>query len=161
ALAAGCAAISTPFWYAEDMLASGAGRIVPFADTEALADVVCEFIEEPGALEAAREEARRIGDGLAWPSVAEAAAAVLREASAVVDPARRLLDALVLSLRTDVSLRTAAYAVLGLARVDADRLDPDARVLLQRLLEQLSEALAHTSSEGWRWFEDELRYDNA
>ena len=292
ALAAGCAAISTPYWYAEDMLASGAGRIVPFADAEALADVVCEFIEEPGALEAAREEARRVGDGLAWPSVAEATAAVLREAAvvaprrtpmpvvelqltdvrrdhlltlvddagivqhahgavpnresgycvddvarlvvvalelgrrdaeqpwntilyralaylhaatdptgggmrnfmsyerrwldephigdhvgrsiwalgevlstawapAVVDPARRLLDALVLSLRTDVSLRTAAYAVLGLARVDADRLDPDARVLLERLVEQLSEALAHTSSEGWRWFEDELRYDNA
>src|SRR4029077_6922616 len=63
ALAAGCAAISTPYWYAEDMLAPGAGRLVPFADTQALADVVCEFVEEPGALEAAREEARRIGKG--------------------------------------------------------------------------------------------------
>ena len=61
---------------------------------------------------------------------------------ALVGPARRLLDSLVVSLRDDVSLRTAAYAVLGLARIDADRLEPEARALLQRLVNQLSEALA-------------------
>ena len=29
ALAAGCGVVSTPYWYAQDMLASGAGRLVP------------------------------------------------------------------------------------------------------------------------------------
>ena len=83
AIAAGCAAVSTPYWYAEDILASGAGRIVPFGDPQALADAVCEFAEQPDVLETARAEARRIGSGLAWPSVAVATAAVLAEAATV------------------------------------------------------------------------------
>ena len=45
------------------------------------------------------------------------------------------------ALAGEVSLRTAAYAVLGLARLDPDRLDPQARSLLERLVEQLADAL--------------------
>jgi glycosyltransferase involved in cell wall biosynthesis len=81
AIAAGCAAVSTPYRYAEDILASGAGKIVPFDDPRALAQAVCEFAERPDLLAAARAEARRIGSGLAWPSVASATARVLREAT--------------------------------------------------------------------------------
>jgi glycosyltransferase involved in cell wall biosynthesis len=40
-IAAGCAVVSTPYWYAQDLLASGAGEIVPFADPAALAEAVC------------------------------------------------------------------------------------------------------------------------
>ena len=40
----------------------------------------------------------------------------------------------------DVSLRTGAYAVLGLARLDRDRLQPEALQLLERCLDQLAEA---------------------
>jgi hypothetical protein len=61
------------------MLASGAGRLVPFDDPAALADAVCAYIDEPETLCRARR-GRRIGSSLAWPSVAEATAAVLREA---------------------------------------------------------------------------------
>src|SRR5260370_26100724 len=81
ALAAGCAVVSTPFLYAEDMLRSGAGAIVPFGDPGALGEAVCTLIEHPEQLAAARAEARRIGADLAWPSVAEATAAVLEEAA--------------------------------------------------------------------------------
>jgi len=290
AIAAGCGVVSTPYWYAQDLLASGAGRLVPFDDPAALADAVCTYIEQPETLAAARAEARRIGSTLAWPSVAEATAAVLREAhalaprrrpsgvadlhlasmrtdhlltlvddvgivqhahgiipnretgycvddvarlavvslplarhgseqqwtsilyralaflhaatgedgmrnfmgydrrwldephvgdhvgravwalgeilatawfDALVVPTRDLLARMIRPLAGDVWLRTAAYTVLGLSRLDADRLEPEARHLLERLTEQLAEAYRRTATEDWRWFEDELTYDNA
>jgi glycosyltransferase involved in cell wall biosynthesis len=290
AIAAGCGVVSTPYWYAQDMLASGAGRLVPFGDPAALASAVCDYIEQPEMLATARAEARRIGSGLAWPSVAEATAAVLSDAHAfaprrrpsgvadlhlaslrsdhlltlvddvgivqhadgiipnrnsgycvddvarlavvslalgrrgderlwssilyralaflsaatadegmrnfmsydrrwlddahvgdhvgrsvwalgeilatawipaVVVPVRDLLTRLVGTLAGEVSLRTAAYTVLGLSRLDADRLDLRTRRLLERLVEQLADAYRSTAADGWNWFEDELSYDNA
>jgi glycosyltransferase involved in cell wall biosynthesis len=290
AIAAGCGVVSTPYWYAQDMLATGAGSLVPFDDPPALADAVCEYIEQPELLVAARAEARRIGSSLAWPSVAEATASVLAEAlalaprrrppgvaelhlanlrtehlltlvddvgivqhahgiipnrdsgycvddvarlaavslalarrgdeqvwtsilyralaflhsatgesgmrnfmsydrrwldephvgdhvgrsvwalgeilatawiPALVVPARDLLAQQVEALAGDVSPRTAAYAVLGLSRLDADRLEPQARQLLERLVEQLADAYERTATADWSWFEDALAYDNA
>ncbi len=61
----------------------------------------------------------------------------------------------------DVSLRTAAYTILGLARLDPDRLDHDARVLLERLVDQLATAYRGSAAGSWLWFEDRLAYDNA
>ena len=290
-IAAGCGVISTPYWYAEDMLASGAGVIVPFADADAIEAAVCGFIEQPERLAAARAEARRVGATLAWPSVAEATAEVLREAMelaphprpvagvefilasvrtdhlltlvddvaivqhahgvipnrqsgycvddvarlavvalelarrgdeqmwtsivyrslaflrdatdeplgmrnfmsydrrwldephvgdhvgrsvwalgelletawvpAVVGPTRRLLDALIGTLAGPTSLRTDAYAALGLARLDPDRRDPTARLMLERVVDRLAAAYARCATDGWQWFEDTLTYDNA
>ncbi|HET7456615.1 MAG TPA: hypothetical protein VFJ74_03105, partial [Gemmatimonadaceae bacterium] len=277
-------------WYAQDMLASGAGLLVPFRDPDALAEAVCSYLEQPEVLAAARAEAQRIGSSLAWPAVAKATAGVLQEADelaprrrptgvadlhltslrsdhlltladdvgivqhahgiipnrgsgycvddvarlavvslalarrgdeqlwtshlyralaflhsaagdggmrnfmsydrrwldephigdhvgrsvwalgdilatawipAVVRPASDLLEQLVATLDGDVSLRTAAYTVLGLSRLDADRLQPAARRLLERLVDQLADAYEHTASDDWRWFEDTLTYDNA
>lgn len=293
ALAAGCAAVSTPYWYAQDVLASGAGTIVPFADPGAIAEAICAYADDPLRLRAAQAEAARIGAGITWSAVGRATAEVLAEAVAeapprvrarsldlrlaharvdhlltlvddvgivqhangvipsrasgycvddvarlsvvalelerrdrdpqwtsilyralaflhdatdedgagmrnfmgydrrwldaphvgdhvgrsvwalgevlstawlpgVVEPGVRLLDALVRSLeRQAPPLHTAAYATLGLARLDPDRLQPGARSLLERLVDQLVDAYRSAADDGWHWLEDELRYDSA
>src|SRR4029078_8959971 len=51
--------------------------------------------------------------------------------------------------------------VLGLPPLGADRLALRGRNLLERLTEQLADALHRTAAEDWCWFEDELSYDNA
>jgi hypothetical protein len=80
---------------------------------------------------------------------------------AAVRPASDLLGRLVASLEGELHLRTAAYAVLGLSRLDADRLEPASERLLERLVEQLADAYDRTASDDWRWFENRLTYDNA
>src|SRR6476661_1549861 len=272
------------------MLASGAGRLVPFDDAAALAEAVCDYLDDPEALAEARSEARRIGSSLAWPAVAEATAAVLNEAHALaprrrpagvadlqltslrsdhlhtlvddvgivqhahgiipnrdsgycvddvarlavvslalsrrgdeqvwtsilyrslaflqaatgdggmrnfmsydrrwldephvgdhvgrsiwalgeilstawtpalVDPTQRLLNSILSGLPDATWLRTDAYVVLGLARLDNDRLDDRARGLLERGVDRLFAAYKSTASADWPWFEDALTYDNA
>ena len=86
AVAAGCAVVSTPYFYAEDLLGSGAGVLVPFGDSAALAAAVNELLGSPARLAAARAEARRVGARLGWSSVGQATAQVL--ASAVREAAR-------------------------------------------------------------------------
>jgi glycosyltransferase involved in cell wall biosynthesis len=292
ALAAGCAAISTPYWYAKDLLASGAGTLVDFGDSEALGAAICDYIEAPETLEQARTEARRLGETFQWPAIGEATAAVLRQAvaaaprrpsiaiggidlpeartdhllslvddcgivqhangaipnratgycvddvarlavvalelerrtgerpwaavlyrsiaflndasdeggagmrnfmsydrrwldtahvgdhvgrsilalgevlatawaPALVNPTQRLIETLLQSLDGEISHRTAAYATLGLARLDPDRLNDDGRALLHRCLTQLEDAHAQHADDEWNWFEDALTYDNA
>jgi glycosyltransferase involved in cell wall biosynthesis len=292
ALAAGCAAVSTPYWYARDVLDSGAGTVVDFGDVEALSAAVCAYIEAPETLAHARSEARRVGERFAWPAIGAATAATLRQALALaprrppiategldvpdartdhllslvddcgivqhadgaipnrstgycvddvarlavvalelerrtgdrpwpailyrslaflgdacgeggagmrnfmgydrrwldgahvgdhvgrsiwalgevlatawapslVEPARRLLGTLVQSLRGEFAHRTAAYTILGLARLDPDRLDREARLLLGRCVTQLEDAYAEHAGDDWKWFEDALAYDNA
>jgi glycosyltransferase involved in cell wall biosynthesis len=77
AVAAGCAVVSTPYLYAEDLLGSGAGVLVPFGDRAALAAAVVQLLSSPGKLAAARAESSRLGAELGWRNVGEAIAQAL------------------------------------------------------------------------------------
>ena len=80
AVAAGCPVVSTPYFYAEDLLSSGAGVLVPFGDPGAWASAVIDLLNSPTKLAEAAAAARRVGVDLAWPSVGKATLEVLAEA---------------------------------------------------------------------------------
>ncbi len=61
AVAAGCPVVSTPYYYAEDLLASGAGVLVPFDDPAAMSAAVLDLLDHPDELGRARAEAQRVG----------------------------------------------------------------------------------------------------
>lgn len=86
AIVAGCPTVSTPYYYAEDLLASGAGVIVPFDDPDALAAAVNGLLDDPERLDRARRAARAIGHELTWPQVGRQTAEVLREAITLGPP---------------------------------------------------------------------------
>jgi len=69
-LGAGKAVISTPYWYAEEMLAEGRGTLVPFGDPAALAKQVINLLDNEAKRHAMRKRAYLFGRAMIWPQVA-------------------------------------------------------------------------------------------
>jgi hypothetical protein len=69
-LGAGKAVISTPYWYAEEMLAEGRGILVPFNDPAELARQVIHLLDNESDRHAMRKRAYLYGRGMIWPQVA-------------------------------------------------------------------------------------------
>jgi hypothetical protein len=69
-LGAGKAVISTPYWYAEELLAEGRGALVPFRDPAALADQVIHLLDNESQRHAMRKQAYVFGREMIWPQVA-------------------------------------------------------------------------------------------
>jgi glycosyltransferase involved in cell wall biosynthesis len=70
AFGAGKAIISTPYWYAEELLAQDRGILVPFKDSAAIAEGVDRYLSDPKFMTAARKRAWRLGRKMIWPVVA-------------------------------------------------------------------------------------------
>jgi glycosyltransferase involved in cell wall biosynthesis len=70
AVAAGRPVVSTAFPHAVELLATGAGIVVPQRDPVALANAIRTVVTEPGRAAAMSAEARRLSPGLSWASVA-------------------------------------------------------------------------------------------
>jgi len=69
-LGAGKAVISTPYWYAEEMLAEERGALVPFRDPAALAEQVINLLDNEAKRHAMRKRAYLCGRTMVWPQVA-------------------------------------------------------------------------------------------
>ena len=69
-LGAGKAVISTPYWYAEEMLADERGVLVPFRDPPALAAQVIDLLNNEAKRHAMRKRAYMFGREMIWPQVA-------------------------------------------------------------------------------------------
>ena len=68
---AGKAVISTPYWYAEEMLAEERGVLTPFRDPAALAEQVIELLDNEANRHAMRKRAYMFGREMIWPQVAQ------------------------------------------------------------------------------------------
>ncbi len=154
AIAAGCPVVSTPYFYAEDLLSSGAGVLVPFDDPGALAAAVNGLLDDSERLGEARREATVIGRELSWPQVGRQTAEVLREAvtigpaSAVRSPAAPTLPRVrvshLLTLVDDVGIVQHADGIVP-ARSSGYCTDDVARLALVALgLQQATGDEAYT-----------------
>ena len=71
ALGAGKATISTPYWYAREMLADGRGRLVPFHDGQAIAEQVIDLLDNETERHAMRKRAYTYCRQMLWKRVAQ------------------------------------------------------------------------------------------
>ncbi len=69
-LGAGKAVVSTPYWYAEEVLADERGLLVPFRDPASLAEAVIDLLDNEPGRDAMRKRAYMFGRDMIWPQVA-------------------------------------------------------------------------------------------
>jgi glycosyltransferase involved in cell wall biosynthesis len=79
AMGTGKAIISTPYWYAVEMLAEERGKIVPFKNPEALAEQINVLLDNDGERHAMRKKAYTFTREAVWKDVAQKYLDVFRQ----------------------------------------------------------------------------------
>jgi len=79
AMGTGKAIISTPYWYAVEMLAEGRGKIVPFNHPGALAEQINALLDNDGERHAMRKKAYTFTRGAVWKDVSRQYLEIFRE----------------------------------------------------------------------------------
>jgi glycosyltransferase involved in cell wall biosynthesis len=82
AVACGRAAISTPYWFAEELLADGRGILVDFRDWRTLASKAAGLLAEDDVRLAIARRAYRYGRGTTWAKAAASYEKLFRKAAA-------------------------------------------------------------------------------
>ena len=80
AVGSGRAVISTPYWYARELLAQGRGVLVPWRDAPAIAREVLDLLGDEGKRLAMRRKAADLGRSMRWPAVAKRYLEVFQQA---------------------------------------------------------------------------------
>lgn len=70
AMSAGAAVVSTPYWHAEEMLANGRGKLVPFNDSQTMAEQISRLLNNDKERQAVSENAYAYTRPMLWKSVA-------------------------------------------------------------------------------------------
>ncbi|OGR22450.1 MAG: glycosyl transferase family 1, partial [Desulfobacterales bacterium RIFOXYA12_FULL_46_15] len=79
AMGTGKAIISTPYWYAVEMLADGRGKIVPFRDPDALAEQINALLDNDNERHAMRKKAYTFTREAVWTEVSQRYLEIFRE----------------------------------------------------------------------------------
>ncbi len=100
AVGAGKAVISTPYWYAEELLAENRGILVPFRDANSIADSVLALQSDPEMRQEIAQRASEFGEQMLWPAVGKRYLASFARAKR--DSAERLRSLVRLEVQTQV-----------------------------------------------------------
>lgn len=87
AFGAGKAVVSTPYWHAQELLADGAGVLVPARDADAISRGVCQLMGNPERMAAMCQRAYQDGRAMIWPAVAQRYLEAFAKAESRVVPA--------------------------------------------------------------------------
>ena len=153
AVGSGKAVVSTPYWYAKELLADGHGVLVPWRDPGAIAREVNDLLSDDARRMAIRERAFARGRRMVWPAVArQYVESIARAKAERADRLRTAFQTKTLAARpaelpvvdlTHVRALTDDTGILQHARfsvpryVDGYCLDDNARaLLLTALLEE-------------------------
>jgi len=79
AMGTGKAVISTPYWYATEMLAEGRGRLVPFHNPDAMAEQIIDLLDNDVGRHAMRKKAYMFSRDAVWKEVSRKYLQVFRE----------------------------------------------------------------------------------
>ncbi|NPV70528.1 MAG: glycosyltransferase [Firmicutes bacterium] len=82
AMACGKAIVSTPYWHAEELLSEGRGMLVPFRNSDALAEKLVMLLGNQNLRDRIRKQAYQYGRQMIWPQVAARYLAVFQNAVA-------------------------------------------------------------------------------
>lgn len=82
AIGAGNAIISTPYWYAKEILAEGRGQLVNFGDSDAMASSLRELLSNKIKLKALRDKTYKFGRQMRWEIVAGKYLAIFKRTAA-------------------------------------------------------------------------------
>ncbi len=80
ALACGKAIVSTPYIYAEELLADGRGCLVPFRDSEAMGEEITRLLSDDALRNRMRKNSYQYGRQMIWKEVARNYAAAFEQA---------------------------------------------------------------------------------
>lgn len=69
AIGAGAAVLSTPYWYAKDLLSEERGCLFDFNDADGLADIINNLLHNPTLLQKYRNNALAFGKSMSWKNV--------------------------------------------------------------------------------------------
>jgi len=71
AVGTGKAVVSTPYWAAEELLADGRGKLVPFGDSQQMAREIAEILREDSLYYSLRRRAYEYGRSRTWPKIGQ------------------------------------------------------------------------------------------
>ncbi len=88
AVGAGAAVVSTPFWHAQELLEEDRGRLFDFRNSDQLATILNELLDQPEAMLNLRSKAHNYGKHLRWHLVGKQYLNLFRQIIAAQDTAK-------------------------------------------------------------------------